>query len=102
MVQLDKYNKQEKEQNSSNYIGEVGNKIEIEVAFDKAFSYLSYYNDDRVYINLFKDRKGNVLKWVTGKQVKDGNYILKGRIKEHSSYKDTKQTVVTRCNLIEI
>jgi hypothetical protein len=52
-----------------------------------------------LYINVFNDASGNVLVWKTGSQsFAEGDTVtLKATVKEHSEYRDTKQTLLSRC-----
>ena len=64
----------------------------------------SFENDfGRVYVNTFEDADHNVLIWKTGStSCAVGNVVtLKGTVKEHSQYRDTKQTVLTRCKAVD-
>lgn len=99
----------------SQYIGEIGEKIDLEVICDHTAWYerksFSGYGTETVYIHTFKDDAGNKLVWKTtatiGHWSEDGyegynegdRVRLKGTIKEHSEYKDEKQTVLTRCRV---
>lgn len=90
---------------TSEYIGNVGDKLELNVILTKIFTYethFTYYGETN-YIYKFKDESGNTLIWKTGcKDIEEGQtYRIKGTIKEHSEYEGDKQTVMTRCKLIE-
>ena len=106
----------------SEYIGTVGEKVTLTLTLKKEFSYednrFSYYGTTK-YIYSFTDADGNVVVWKTtacmyekiiqngheiGRDyVREGDIIkLTGKIKEHSEYKDTKQTVLERCKLVEV
>lgn len=48
----------------------------------------------------FMDASGNVAVWKASGDVemdRGRSYIVKGTVKEHGVYKDTKQTVLSRC-----
>ena len=82
--------------NSNEYIGTVGDKIEIEVTVEKVLKFDGYYGT--TCMNILQDTKGNTLVWSTGKALEEGKeYKLKGTIKEHKEYRERKQTVLTRC-----
>lgn len=91
----------------SEYVGEIGDKIEIEVTYVHTSSwengYGGYWNEGVTNLHTFKDANGNVFIWKTGKYI-EADYGTKlkltGTIKDHSEYKDTKQTVLTRCKAI--
>ncbi len=98
----------------SHYVGEIGDRIEIEVEYthQAIFENTYHYQAVTTYIHSFKDADGNILIWKTGnglaKEV-DGKYIyiqlgeklhIKGTVKEHSEYRHRPQTVLTRCKVI--
>ena len=100
----------------SQYIGEIGEKIDLEVTYDHVawFEVKSFrgYGTEQMMVYTFKDDKGNKLVWKTTTTMgyyNDEGYWqpyeegarlhLKGTIKEHSEYKDEKQTVLTRCRI---
>lgn len=104
------YNKQKgiKEQ-ISQYFGEVGDKIDLVLTYTHTASwpngYGGYWNEGVTNLHSFKDNDGNVFIWKTGKFI-EADYGTKlrvsGTIKEHSEYRDTKQTVLTRCKIQEV
>lgn len=87
----------------SDYIGEIGDKIESQVTFYKQTQYnrVSNYTGkyETVYNYMFLDENNNCILWNTT-AVKDfdiGDKInLKGKIKSHKEYNGMKQTYVTR------
>ncbi|PGF05304.1 hypothetical protein [Bacillus toyonensis] len=82
----------------SNYIGEKGDKLELEVTYAKTVSYTS----ERFgvgYFHFFVTEDGNVLKWATAKDfnenVKEGDkFPIKFKIKGHETYRGLKQTQI--------
>ena len=54
-----------------------------------------------VYVNTFEDADHNVLVWKTGSQsFPEGETVtLKGTVKDHSEYRGTKQTILSRCKV---
>lgn len=97
---------------ASQYVGNIGDKIEMPVTFWKMSTYKvqafgGYYNRDEPametkYIYSFIDASGNCLIWNTTSfhQLSDGDkLILKGTIKRHSEYKGIKQTELQRCKI---
>ena len=105
---------------NDSYFGEIGDKFEKELVFEKSFAYqndFGYYGGT-TYILLFRDDEGHVFKWSTsngcykcwcsingkcdyvdyevGKK-----YLIKGSIKDHAEYKGVKQTVITRCKVLK-
>lgn len=93
----------------SNYIGSIGGKVDTQVILERAawFEIPSFggYGTDRMYIYTFRDDGGNAMVWKTTKGImfEGGELVrLKGTIKEHSEYKDEKQTVLTRCKVEKV
>jgi len=93
----------------STYVGEVGEKLNIKARFDHTAWYERHsfagYGMETVYIVSFRDEKGNLLIWKTTSpkgcaELEEGDEIsLKGTIKEHTEYRDEKQTILTRCKV---
>lgn len=89
-----------KEAAVSEYVGEVKARLTIEVAeaelvtsFDTQFGFTFLYK--------FKDSSGNVFTWFTSCMIElDRKFDILGTVKEHTTYKDVKQTVLTRCKVV--
>lgn len=97
----------------SNYVGNVGDKLSVKVTYLETYTYDTYFGSS--HIHLFMDDDGNIFKWSTGTGLKftvddvhsnDSQWYgldrgamiqLSGKIKEHSEYRNQKQTVLTRC-----
>ena len=96
----------------SQYVGEIGQRMTITGTFVKTawFKVQSFsgFGEDTMYIHTFKDADGNVLVWKTGRglgdiNVAEGDQVqIKGTVKQHSEYKDEKQTVLTRCKITKM
>lgn len=85
------------EESTSQYVGEIGQRIEVELTVDKAIKLDSYYGPSTMHI--MKDADENVYVWTTGaKSWEEGSVrTVRGTIKDHKMYKNVKQTVLTRC-----
>lgn len=102
------------------YIGEIGKRMTVRVTFKKSFDYVDYkfsYYGTTHFTHIFEDADGNTIVWKSTSPVeavndgkenpnRKGDLIfipigstvdLTGTVKEHGMYKDTEQTVVTRC-----
>lgn len=92
------------ERKKSNYVGEIGEKIETHVKCIYETVVESYYGTSHLYI--FMDDAGNILKtFYSGTKwdmAKDETGILKGTVKKHDKYKGEKNTMLTRCNVSDI
>lgn len=92
----------------SQYVGEVGQRITVKATLDHSAWYDTHDPFGRVvtmYVHSFKDAAGNKLVWKTGHGLGllDGEEVtLTGTIKEHSEYKDEKQTALLRCKVVRI
>lgn len=94
----------------SNYVGNVGERIDIEVYLVRRFAFESYYGMQQLYI--FKDDEDNLYKWKTSKYIVDSKgqsiemnenkIFIKGTIKAHEEYRGVKQTELTRCKILKI
>lgn len=88
----------------SEWIGNIGDKLETAVHLDSVFSYDTHYSyyGGITYVHLFSDKAGNVYKWNTASVCLEDNkdYVIKATIKDHSEYKDVKQTVLTRVKVV--
>ena len=94
------------------HIGEVGKRITIAATYKKRSEYTDYkfsYYGTTHFIHIFDDAEGNTIVWKSTNMVEyidhdefkfipEGSKVeLTGSVKEHSTYKDADQTVVTRC-----
>lgn len=97
----------------SDHVGNVGDKISVKVKYINTYSYDTHFGSSSIH--LFMDDNRNIFKWSTNSRleftVKDShsNYSqwyyldkgatiqLTGKIKDHSEYRNQKQTVLTRC-----
>lgn len=90
----------------SQHVGQIGDKLDLVVVLEKNawFDVPSFrgFGTDTMHVYTFRDDAGNALVWKTGKGlgIEAGEKVhLKGAIKDHSEYKDEKQTVLTRCKV---
>lgn len=77
-----------------------GEKVTVDVCLTRVSGFASRFGYTNVYT--FEDKNHNLLVWKTGTCLDlevGAHTTLTGTIKEHSEYRDTKQTVLTRCKL---
>ena len=89
----------------SQYIGAVGDKVELELTYVVAFEFRTHftYKGETSYLYKFADADGNTVTWKTSKwlDIEEGQtYKVAGTIKDHTEYKGDKQTVLTRCKVV--
>ena len=88
------------EPSNSKWQGEIGERLELELLCVKVIE-----NDGGYYgpsnFHLFSDSEGNEYCWTTAsKKLEEGkNYKLRGTVKTHQVYRNSNQTVLTRCML---
>lgn len=82
---------------TSEYVGTMGERIEVTLTVTKAITLDGYYGQSIMHI--FEDEDGNVFVWTTSaKSIPEGTTVtLRGTIKDHKIYRNTKQTILTRC-----
>ena len=88
-----------KPENTSKFIGQIGDKITIEVTVKFSFENTNVYYGHTVYSYMYimTDDDGNYYKWSTAKFFKVGEkYKIAATVKDHVEYKGTAQTVITR------
>ena len=89
----------------SNWIGEVGEKIkDIKVQLTRKYSFETKYGFSTCFN--FADEDGNVLVWFTStiQDIEQGQWlkIKYATIKKLDTYKDVKQTILTRAKLADL
>ena len=99
-LKLQEKSKEKKEQLISNWVGQVGEKIQnINVRFINANGFSSYYGWTNIYN--FQDEKGNKFTYFSTRDLdfeeNDELTIVSAIVKNHKEYKNTKQTIITRC-----
>lgn len=84
-------------EDQSQFIGTIGQRIEVEVTVVKNISVEGYYGLN--HIHTMRDADGNAYVWATtSKNWQEGEIkTIKGTVKEHKLYRNIKETVLTRC-----
>lgn len=94
--------KEIKKEIKSEHVGNVGDKITVEVILTKVSYFDSFYGMMAFYI--FTDTDGNVFVWKTANDIKyeiGDKFTIKGTVKEHSEYRGVKQTILTRVKTVK-
>ncbi len=90
--------KLETEKDVSNYVGTIGDKINILIsAIECVTSWETTYGTIRIYKILGND--GNVFTCKTSNCITNGITSIRGTIKNHNEYRGVKQTALTRCRV---
>lgn len=84
---------------TNEWFGEVGKRLDLELECIGCVSTEGFYGI--TYINKFLDNEGRLFVWFTGTNSFElGEKVkLKGTIKEHSEFREQKQTILTRCKV---
>lgn len=85
------------DEDTSEYQGEIGDRIDVIVTIEKAIPLDGYYGASTMHI--MRDYDGNCFVWTTAaRSWSEGTeHHIAGTIKDLRTYKGTKQTVLTRC-----
>lgn len=87
----------------SEYVGEIGKRMEFKLILQKTNYYESYFGVTTYYT--FNDNDGNIFIWKASgcplSEIALGTLInIKGTIKEHKEYNGIKETIINRCSLM--
>lgn len=87
----------EEEKKISNFVGEVGKRITVEVAECRELtSWDTEWGTTHLY--KFTDKDGNVFIWKSSVWLEPKNIErITGTVKEHAEFREVKQTTLTRC-----
>ncbi|MDE7244137.1 MAG: hypothetical protein K2O18_09200, partial [Oscillospiraceae bacterium] len=96
LAREDERRRQEKAERLSEWVGDIGKRVEIKVA---EITCITGWETQWGYTKIYKivDESGNVFTWKTSNWVEDDVKTIKGTVKAHNDYKGTKQTEITRC-----
>lgn len=88
---------------TTNYVGSIGDKVEIDVVSAKIVtSSYGYYGPSFMY--QFKTADGTIFTWWTSKGYEDDVVStickVRGTIKDHVEYRGEKQNQLTRCRVV--
>lgn len=85
------------DKSTSQFVGNIGDRIEKELTVVKTVQLDGYYGPSTLHT--FTDEDGNVYVWTTSaKNWEEGSvHKVRGTIKDHKTYKNINQTILTRC-----
>jgi len=83
---------------NSAHKGSIGERIEVEIEVKKVFNIENQYGISKLYV--MEDPKGNEYTWLTKSRDWEvgSKRTIKGTVKEHTFFKNSAQTVLTRCS----
>ena len=85
------------EPTSSEYVGEIGERLELWVTVRNSIELDGAYG--RSTLHIMTDDDGNEYVWTTAAKTwaVDTERHIKGTVKDHRIYRNSKQTILTRC-----
>ena len=88
------------EPSSSKFVGEIGERLEVNVVVKRIVPLENYYGTT---IYTFEDEDKNVFVWkTTPRPFEVGeHYTLRGTVKQHNIFREVEQTILTRCKVME-
>lgn len=93
-----KRREQQEADNKSTFIGNVGDRVTVEVeSIECVASWSTQFGTTFVYKMI--DANDNVYTWKTGKGLENRKSTIIGTVKEHNEFRGTKQTELTRCKV---
>jgi hypothetical protein len=90
------------EESPSQFQGKIGDRIELKVTVVKMFGIESRFGHSNIHI--MRDADMNEYVWITASRAWEAGSEkhIKGTIKDHSTYKNVKQTILTRCSEVKV
>lgn len=85
----------------SNHVGSIKERKIFDLVLKHDYDFMGHYGMSYKYI--FEDANGNIMVWGTSNKqdfVRGQKYSIKGTIKDHSEFKGTKQTILSRCEVL--
>lgn len=88
------------DEGTSEFVGEIGERIELTLTVTRAIEIENNYGHSMMHI--MEDDCGNVYVWTTAAKSWPEGAVkhVRGTIKDHRTYKNTKQTVLKNCREI--
>lgn len=85
----------------SKWQGKIGDRLEKVLTVTKAISIEGYYGNSTMHI--FSDLEENIYVWTTAaKTLEVGKtYVIRGTVREHKTFKNVPQTILTRCAICQ-
>ena len=89
------------EESDSAYVGEIGNRLELEITVTASRKMNGYYGETTVHY--MEDNSGNQYLWNTASKSWEAGekYHIKATVKDHKIIHNVKTTILTRCALVK-
>jgi hypothetical protein len=78
----------------------VGERLELTLIVTRAIELETGYGGT---MHIMEDEEGNVFVWSTNARSwsEGSEHKIKGTVKDHSTYRNTRQTILTRCTEVK-
>ena len=88
------------EKSNSDFVGEIGQRLDLTLTVSRVIELDGNYPST---MHFFTDENENVYIWTTASKhlAVNKTYKMRGTIKDHRTYKNEKQTILTRCMNIQ-
>lgn len=85
----------------SEFQGEIGQRLDLIVTIRKALIFDGHFGTSTLHT--MEDDAGNVYTWITSsKTLQEGEtYHMRGTVKDHRTFKNCQQTILTNCRLVK-
>lgn len=90
------------DEGESQHVGQIGDRLDFVATCDRASMNQSAFGISYFYV--FSDEDKNIYTWGTSARVlEEGQtYHIRGTVKDHTTFRNTKQTALTRCKVEEM
>jgi hypothetical protein len=98
---IERQREREVEGRASEFVGEIKERIEFEAEVTGVYGTEGFYGHTDIV--KFKDVDGNQFTWFASDYTnleRGDRMTIKGTVKKHETYRDIKQTILTRCKYI--
>ena len=96
---------------ASQYVGDIGEKLTVNCVYEGTARFEvrdMFGRPETRYVHQFRDEAGNKLVWKTGSMgglvelgAEEGALVtVTGTVKDHSEYRDERQTALLRCKIV--
>ena len=85
------------EESESEYVGSIGERLELYLTVEKVIELDNNYGHSQMH--LMRDDCGNLFVWTTASKSwpAGSEHHIRGTVKDHRTYKNERQTVLSRC-----
>ena len=85
------------EESNSEFVGEIGERLELYLIVERVIDLNDGYGNP--IMHLMRDDDGNLYVWTTASKSWEvgSDHHIRGTVKDHRTYRNEKQTILSRC-----